>query len=345
MKHVNKILAKLASATSESDSFDFSDEELWDKSNYIKLKKTHIKSLCKEAIKVLSKEPSLLHVQAPVQIVGDIHGQFYDLLHFMRMAGPVPQKKYLFLGDYVDRGNNSVETISFLLALKVKFPDRVWILRGNHESPSVNQFYGFFEECNGRYSTDIWNQFNKVFNYLPIAAIISDRIFCVHGGLSPNLKSISQISSIKKPFSIPNSGVLADLLWSDPTPGTGFQPNSRGISITYGSDIVDYFLRKNTFDLICRAHQLVLNGYEFPYNPNKSVLTIFSAPNYCNTYHNKAALLRVEKSLECKFTLIDPARMNSYRLYDSPITKAAMTSCLSGSSSIFKLNKKSKKKK
>lgn len=342
MKHVNKILAKLASATSETDSFDFSNAELWDKSNYIKLKKDDIKSLCKEAIKVLSKEESLLHVEAPVQIVGDIHGQFYDLIHFMRMAGPVPQKKYLFLGDYVDRGNNSVETISFLLALKVKFPDRVWILRGNHESPSVNQFYGFFEECNKRYSTDIWNQFNKVFSYLPIAAIISNRIFCVHGGLSPYLKSIDQIAGIKKPFSIPNQGVISDLLWSDPAPGaTGFLPNSRGISITYGSDIVDQFLRKNTFDLICRAHQLVLNGYEFPFNPNKSVLTIFSAPNYCNTYNNKAALLRVEKSLECKFTLIDPAKMNSYRLYNNPITKSALSSCNS-SSSFFKLHRKKK---
>lgn len=343
MKHVNKILKKLSQATND-ESFNFSNPQLWNKNNFIKIKKEHIRSLCKEAIKVLSKEPTLLQVTSPVQIVGDIHGQFYDLIHFMRMAGPAPLKKYIFLGDYVDRGNNSVETISFLLALKVKFPDRVWILRGNHESPSVNQFYGFYEECSKRYTVDIWHQFNKVFSYLPIAAVISSRIFCVHGGLSPYLNSVSQISSLKKPFDIPNSGTVADLLWSDPsTQGSGFQPNSRGISYTYGSDIVNSFLRQNTYDLICRAHQLVLNGYEFPFNPDKSVLTIFSAPNYCNTYQNKAALLRVEKSLECKFTLIDPAKANSYRLYDSPITKSALASCQS-SSSFFKKHKKSKKK-
>ena len=181
MKNVNRIVKQLAESTSGPNGFDFNNRDFqFDKSNYIELDKKDLKALCKESLKQLAKEPTLLEIDSPVTIVGDVHGQFYDLVHFMRLVGPCPTRSYLFLGDYVDRGNNSVETISFLLALKLKFPNHIWILRGNHESPKVSQTYGFLQECQERYDEETWTWFNKVFAYLPLAYMQDCLLICTH---------------------------------------------------------------------------------------------------------------------------------------------------------------------
>ncbi|KAL8654895.1 MAG: hypothetical protein Q9210_001221 [Variospora velana] len=174
------------------------------------------------------------------------------------------QANYLFLGDYVDRGKQSLETICLLLAYKIKYPENFFILRGNHECASINRIYGFYDECKRRYNIKLWKTFTDCFNCLPIAAIIDEKIFTMHGGLSPDLNSMEQIRRVMRPTDIPDCGLLCDLLWSDPDKDiTGWSENDRGVSFTFGPDVVSRFLQKHDMDLICRAHQVVEDGYEF----------------------------------------------------------------------------------
>ena len=297
---VDRILSKLLNAKPSDGS--------------IKLNPGDIKHVCREAIKIFADEPVLLTLDAPLAVCGDVHGQFYDLLHFLRLGGPIPETNYLFLGDYVDRGDYSIETFTLLLALKIKYPDNIWLLRGNHETTDISRLYGFYTECALRYTQqdNIWYKFTEVFKWLPIAAVISERIFCVHGGLSPELRTLNDIKKLQRPLEVMETGLLTDLLWSDPSAlHHGYQYSERGVSYTYGPDVVDDFLKKNDFDLICRAHQVVDAGYEFPFYPNQSVLTVFSAPDYCKEFGNKAAMLNVDKSLKCTFTFIDPKRRSN----------------------------------
>ena len=161
----------------------------------------------------------------------------------MKRCGKPPETKLLFLGDYVDRGRNSIETFAYLLAMKVKYPSEVWLLRGNHETRDISQLYGFWNECTERYGPRLWEKFVDVFSYLPLAAVISNRIFCVHGGLSKGLTNLDTIKNMKRPIDIPDSGPLADLLWADPSnEHDGFEESERGTSYTYGVDVVEEFL-------------------------------------------------------------------------------------------------------
>ncbi|XP_068147669.1 serine/threonine-protein phosphatase alpha-3 isoform-like isoform X2 [Drosophila tropicalis] len=215
-----------------------------------------ITQLCAIAREIFLEQPMLLDIRAPVRVVGDLHGQFHDLLKILDHCGYPPQVSYLFLGDYVDRGKNSVETITLLLALKVRHPLNVHLLRGNHESQSVNKVYGFFDECKRRYTVKLWKTFVDCYNCMPVAAVISQRIFCCHGGLSPQLKDLSDIRSIQRPVDVPETGLLCDLLWSDPDRyGFGWSPSDRGVSYLFGRDVLEKFLQKYDFDLVCRAHQ------------------------------------------------------------------------------------------
>lgn len=277
------------------------------KSQFIPLDKNELHWLCTLSIETLKKDDMLLKLTAPICVVGDVHGQFTDLMKFLDQGGPPPQTQYLFLGDYVDRGYNSVETITTLLCLKNLYPQNVWLLRGNHETRDISQLYGFDEECKERYDEDLWYKFNEVFCYLPLAAIISSRIFCVHGGLSQDLQSLEQIAQIQRPIEVPEQGFIADLLWADPSPESmGYTESERGTSYTFGADIAEYFLQENDFDLICRAHQVVMDGFEFPFFPNQTVVTVFSAPNYCEEFGNKGAMLKIDEALTCSFVFVEP---------------------------------------
>jgi serine/threonine-protein phosphatase PP1 catalytic subunit len=229
------------------------------------------------------------------------------MLKFFALGGHPPTTSYLFLGDYVDRGPHSIETITYLLALKVKYPQHIWLLRGNHETPEICELYGFLDECLVRYgAVTLWHRFVELFRWLPLAAVVSDRIFCVHGGLSKDLDDIEKLRQCQRPLDIPNIGMLSDILWADPCPDhQGYQASQRGTSFTYGENVVTEFLQKHGFDLLCRAHQIVDNGFEFPFRPSHTVLTVFSAPNYCNEFGNRAAMLKVSETLACSFEFID----------------------------------------
>lgn len=222
-----------------------------------------VRGLCLKSREIFLQQPILLELEAPLIIcgmyfstyincppihyqhtmklvkffLGDIHGQYTDLLRLFEYGGFPPCANYLFLGDYVDRGKQSLETICLLLAYKIKYPENFFLLRGNHECASINRIYGrqnraslcsqtvytnfafilgFYDECKRRYNIKLWKTFTDCFNCLPIAAIIDEKIFCCHGGLSPDLQNMDQIRRIMRPTDVPDTGLLCDLLWSDP---------------------------------------------------------------------------------------------------------------------------------
>lgn len=274
-----------------------------------------IKYVLNKSRSIFLDQPTLLRLSPPVKIVGDIHGQFHDLIRIFNSCGYPPYTNYLFLGDYVDRGYKSLETILLLLCYKIKYPENFFMLRGNHESANITKIYGFYDECKRRLPSisgnhKLWKTFVDVFNALPIAATINDKIFCIHGGLSPDLADLKQIENIKRPTDIPDNGLLADLLWSDPDPliknfsPTNWPKNDRGVSYCFGKKHVDYFCLKFKMDLIVRGHMVVEDGYEF--FDKRKLVTVFLAPNYCGEFDNYGAIMSVDKSLCCSFELIKP---------------------------------------
>lgn len=274
-----------------------------------------IKYVLNKSRSIFLDQPTLLRLSPPVKIVGDIHGQFHDLIRIFNNCGYPPYTNYLFLGDYVDRGYKSLETILLLLCYKIKYPENFFMLRGNHESANITKIYGFYDECKRRLPSisgnhKLWKIFVDVFNTLPIAATINDKIFCIHGGLSPDLTDLKQIENIKRPTDIPDNGLLADLLWSDPDPliknfsPTNWPKNDRGVSYCFGKKHVDYFCLKFKIDLIVRGHMVVEDGYEF--FDKRKLVTVFLAPNYCGEFDNYGAIMSVDKSLCCSFELIKP---------------------------------------
>ena len=269
-----------------------------------------IKFLCTKALEIFMEEPVLLEVSAPVNICGDTHGQFNDLLRLFEFGGRPPTTNYLFLGDYVDRGKNSIETMGLLLAYKIKYPKNVFLLRGNHESEIINHVYGFFDECKRRYNIKIYKLFSDCFNWLPISAIVDDKILCMHGGLSPDLTSLDKIRKIVRPTEVPDKGLLCDLLWSDPDRNVqGWGGNERGVSVTFNEKTVEDIVDKLDIDLVCRAHQVVENGYEF--FADKKLVTVFSAPNYCNQFDNAGAMMLVDENLMCGFKVLIARKKNT----------------------------------
>ena len=275
------------------------------------LTQSEILHLCKAVREIFLDQPILLELRSPMTICGDIHGQYHDLLRIFEICKYPPGSNYLFLGDYVDRGMQSIETVCLLFAYKVKFKNNFFMLRGNHECSYINRLYGFYEECLRYYSITIWRVISDVFKCMPIAAVIDDKIFCIHGGISPELKSLDDIRRLPRPMEVPDEGLLSDLLWSDPNPvpdAADFEQSERGTSVMYSQAPVDSFLKKHNFDLICRAHQAVMDGYEFPFYPNQSLVTLFSAPNYCYEFNTKGAVLSVDENLLCTFSVLEPVK-------------------------------------
>ncbi|CAK65930.1 unnamed protein product (macronuclear) [Paramecium tetraurelia] len=289
---------------SELGNFDKYIEDLY---NGQLLSENDIKLVCQKAKEILVDEPNIVAVRAPLTICGDIHGQFHDLIELFRIGGRLPETNYLFLGDYVDRGSQSVETFSLILCLKIRYKDRLTVLRGNHENREINKIYGFYDECQRKYGNEIvWKHFTDVFGYLPLVAIVENSIFCTHGGLSPAIETVDQIKQLNRIQDIPHDGAICDLLWSDPEEtkaGWGVSP--RGAGWTWGQDITDKFLHQNKLKLIARAHQLVMEGFQHVHQ--RKTVTIFSAPNYCYRCGNQACIVEVDDQLKMSFSQYEPA--------------------------------------
>ncbi|GMN32686.1 hypothetical protein TIFTF001_003794 [Ficus carica] len=286
----------------------------------VQLTEAETRQLCAASKEIFLSQPNLLELEAPIKICGDVHGQYSDLLRLFEYGGFPPEANYLFLGDYVDRGKQSIETICLLLAYKIKYKENFFLLRGNHECASINRIYGFYDECKRRFNVRVWKTFTDCFNCLPVAALIDEKILCMHGGLSPDLKHLDQIRNIARPVDVPDQGLLCDLLWADPDKDIeGWGENDRGVSFTFGADKVAEFLEKHDLDLVCRAHQpivvnqahesqadfrtyVVEDGYEF--FAKRQLVTIFSAPNYCGEFDNAGAMMSVDDSLTCSFQIL-----------------------------------------
>lgn len=264
-------------------------------STLVSLAENEIKLLCQRVRPILLAQPMLLELEAPLKICGDIHGQFTDLLRLFEYGGFPPESNYLFLGDYVDRGKQSLETVCLLICYKIMYPENFFILRGNHESAGINRIYGFYDECKRRYSIRLWKVFSDVFNCLPVSAIVDEKILCMHGGLSPEMERLQQIADLHRPCDVPDVGLMCDLLWSDPDTGVnGWAENDRGVSFVFGADVVAAFLEQHDLDLLVRAHQVVEDGYEF--FAGRRLVTLFSAPNYCGEFDNAGGMISVDEN-------------------------------------------------
>ncbi|KAL5793033.1 hypothetical protein ACOSP7_001627 [Xanthoceras sorbifolium] len=275
--------------------------------------------LCYAAEQIFMHEPTVLQLRAPIKVFGDLHGQFGDLMRlfdeygFPSTAGDITYIDYLFLGDYVDRGQHSLETITLLLALKIEYPENVHLIRGNHEAADINALFGFRLECIERMGESdgiwAWTRFNQLFNYLPLAALIEKKIICMHGGIGRSIHSVEQIEKLERPITMDaGSIILMDLLWSDPTENDsveGLRPNARGPGlVTFGPDRVTDFCKKNKLQLIIRAHECVMDGFER--FAQGQLITLFSATNYCGTANNAGAILVVGRGLVVVPKLIHP---------------------------------------
>mmetsp|Transcript_21621 Transcript_21621/g.38178 ORF Transcript_21621/g.38178 Transcript_21621/m.38178 type:complete len:309 (+) Transcript_21621:265-1191(+) len=270
------------------------------------LPENDVKLLTDKAREVLVDESNVQPVSAPVTICGDIHGQFHDLMELFRIGGKLPDTNYLFLGDYVDRGYYSVETVSLLVCLKVRYPKRVFILRGNHETRQITQVYGFYDECLRKYgNANVWRIFTDLFDYLPVTALVENQVMGLHGGLSPSIDYLDNIRALDRVQEPPHEGPMCDLVWSDPDDRNGWGISPRGAGYTFGADISKQFNHNNGLVLISRAHQLVMEGFSWCHD--KHVVTIFSAPNYCYRCGNLAAILEVDEQLGYSFLVFDPA--------------------------------------
>ncbi|CAD5205549.1 unnamed protein product [Bursaphelenchus okinawaensis] len=257
-----------------------------------------------------AKQPSLIEMPAPINICGDIHGQYTDLMRVFNSCGLPFKKNFLFLGDYVDRGHHSLEVIMLLMACKVKFPDNIWLLRGNHELKNINRVYGFRAELRQRYRQDgemLHNEFNDVFAQMPFAALVQSKILCMHGGLSPLIKSMDDIRKITRgKHVLDKDSIEQDLVWADPEYGVrGFQKNElRGVSYYFGPDAIKDMCQKLNIDMIVRAHQVVEFGYSF--FANRSLVTVFTAARYHPDTPNYGGIVQVSKNMEISFLQLKP---------------------------------------
>mmetsp|Transcript_5515 Transcript_5515/g.20722 ORF Transcript_5515/g.20722 Transcript_5515/m.20722 type:complete len:346 (-) Transcript_5515:42-1079(-) len=256
----------------------------------------HMLALCRYVRHILIEEGNVSLVSSPVNIVGDIHGQYHDLLELIQTGGTLRDVSYVFMGDYVDRGYYSVETLTLLMLLKAKYPSKITLLRGNHETRQITQIYGFYDECKQKYgNARVWQYCADVFDVMNVAAVIDSQILCVHGGLSPDIKAIDQIRTIERKVEIPHEGAFCDIVWSDPDNIETWNVSARGAGWLYGSRVTREFNHLNGLDLICRAHQLMHEGFAYHFE-EKSVVTVWSAPNYCYRCGNQASVLSIAQN-------------------------------------------------
>lgn len=274
-----------------------------------------LESLCESTRQALEDDPVVISVNVAkdetLVLVGDIHGQFKDMQTYVL----APQRdvisakgkkdcKFLFLGDYVDRGPQGIEVVALLLALKVEYPEHIFLLRGNHEEATVCRMYGFLQECRSKLSPNAWGSFNNVFCFLPLGAVVEATIedpaekvvtfFCCHGGLNPYNNNVQALQFLRRSeygqgiLDGDDSEVVDGLLWSDPAEHDGFRRNMRGCGFTFGANTTAEFCEANTVQFVCRAHQMIMEGFNWDHNGK--LLTIFSAPNYCGCNDNKGAI-------------------------------------------------------
>lgn len=269
-----------------------------DKSYNLKLKKPFVQELLTNVSNIFDKEPSLLYLPSDIVVVGDLHGNVDDLIRFFSTMGYPPETKYLFLGDYVDRGQNSVEVLLLLFSLKLKYPESVYMIRGNHECESLTTAYGFRNEATAKLDEETYFAFMNTFQYLPYGALVNKEILCLHGGISQSITYVDEIQDLQKSLKIPSTGPIADILWSDPRDKVeDFVPSDRKVGYLYGWKAVNKFMSENKLKLLVRSHEACDNGFKWAFNNIPSAkgkcLTIFSNSDY-GSDTNSAAILKID---------------------------------------------------
>lgn len=272
--------------------------------------KRYVARLLIHCKKYFETQSSLMEISVPetsdksepcVTVCGDTHGQFYDVLNIFEMNGfPSAGNPYLFNGDFVDRGSFSVEVILTFLLFKMSCPESIYLTRGNHETKNMNRIYGFEGEVKAKYDDNIFELFLEVFGHLPLAAVIENKVFVTHGGIPVEPVTLDEIRKIKRGCEPAESGLMSDLLWSDPQPFPGKSPSKRGVGFAFGPDITEAFLIKNNLELLVRSHEVKEEGYLVEHG-GKTV-TVFSAPNYCDTMGNKGAFIHFGKDCKPQYT-------------------------------------------
>lgn len=263
-------------------------------SSYEILSEEEVEMICEKAIDILILEPNVRKVGPNTIVVGDIHGQFSDLLKIFETFGSPESVNYVFLGDFVDRGEHSLECILYLLVYKIMYPDNLTLLCGNHERRKINKTYGFYDEILVKYGEDtVWELVNKVFEYLNVGCIVDGKYLCVHGGISPRV-SINKLERTDR-FRRSEDSIINDVIWSDPYYKCGYTSNPRGCGYLFGEDVLKQFLMFNNLDMLIRSHQLVIEGYKWDFEG--LCLTIWSAPDYMKKCSNPASVLYIEKDV------------------------------------------------
>ncbi|EPR80057.1 Calcineurin-like phosphoesterase [Spraguea lophii 42_110] len=267
--------------------------------NQGKLSLKQAETLLKRSYELNKKDKNLLVIDKPVIIVGDIHGQYYDLLRIFEDF-EIESNTFVFLGDYVDRGVFSTEVYFYLLVLKMNFPENIFLLRGNHESESMTSYFSYKRECLYKYDSYIYDLSLRCFRSHPLAAVVMGKLFCVHGGISPSFQNIDEINNVGRFKEVNSDVIMTDLLWSDPHPlyelnkieDYAYNKNRR-CSYFYGIKAIEQFLKTNNLWTVVRGHEVQENGYRIYNGENKlpAVITIFSAPNYCDAYNNFGAVM------------------------------------------------------
>ncbi|GAB4859703.1 Serine/threonine-protein phosphatase 5 [Ancistrocladus abbreviatus] len=282
----------------ETVTLEFVKKMMEDFKNQKCLHKRYAFQIVLQTREMLRMLPSLVDISVPdgkhFTVCGDVHGQFYDLLNIFELNGlPSEENPYLFNGDFVDRGSFSVEVILTLFAFKCMCPSAMYLARGNHESKSMNRIYGFEGEARSKLNGTFVELFAEVFCCLPLAHVINEKIFVVHGGLfSVDGVKLDDIRAIDRFCEPPEEGLMCELLWSDPQPLPGRGPSKRGVGLSFGVDVTKRFLEDNNLDLVVRSHEVKDEGYQIEHDGK--LITVFSAPNYCDQMGNKGAFIRFE---------------------------------------------------
>ena len=295
--------------------------------------KKEIFYLIDEVTKIISTENSLIKIRSPCKIFGNINGIYTDLMRYFEsygnpsdniQNGDINVMQYIFLGDFCDRGNLSLEVILLLFALKIKYPNFIYLIRGHHEDIIINEFYGLGDECKEKLKEDIqaedsvFKRINRAFNYLPFGVLVDNNILCIHGGLGSSIKSLEDISNIPRPTQIyqdPENLTqlhILDLLYSefDEDEGDLYNINSlrdknkKGFIVNYGKKILDEFCEKNNINLIIATHKFIKDGF-CTYCDDK-LLNIFSCTNYMDTGNNVGAMVIIGKKTKNKNANIMP---------------------------------------
>jgi serine/threonine-protein phosphatase 5 len=290
---------------------EFIDDMIERFRNGKKIHRKYVFQIVKAVLEIVKAGPTMVEIEvensSKLTVCGDTHGQFFDLLEIFRLNGyPSETHAYLFNGDFVDRGSWSTEIALLLYAYKWLRPDRFFLNRGNHETDGMNRIYGFEGECKAKYNESVYKVFTESFAALPLATLIGRKYLVLHGGLFSDdnitLDDIRKLNRQNQPQP-GQSGLMMEMLWTDPQPVAGRAPSKRGMGLLFGPDVTKRFCEKNGLEAIIRSHEVRMNGYEVEHDGR--CITVFSAPKYCDTTENKGAFINLGSELKLEYQVFE----------------------------------------